>query len=95
MKIIEYFDREIAFEMKEMNCIDVIFDNIWFDFWHKLNYLIYNHCDDDKEWYIIMISIEEFVELMNRVITSSNRRRDEVVKKKWNFWCKLDIEGFE
>ena len=32
---------------------------------------------------------------MNRVIISSNRECDEVIKKKHNFWCKLDIEEFE
>ena len=95
MKIIEYFNREIAFEMKEANCVDITFDNIWFDFWHKLNYSIYNHCDDDRKWCIIMISIEEFVELMNKIIISSNKEHDGVVKKKRNFWCKLDIKGFE
>ena len=28
MRIIEHFDKEIAFEMKEMNCVDITFDNV-------------------------------------------------------------------
>ena len=95
MRIIEYFNREIVFEMKEVNCVDVTFGDVWFDFWYELSYSIYDHCDDDKKWYIIMISIKEFIKLMNKIIISSNKKRDEIVKKKRNFWYKLDIEEFE
>ena len=95
MRVIEHLDREIAFEMKGMNYVDVTFDSVWFDFWYELSCSIYDHCDDDREWCIIMVSTEEFVGLMNRVIASPSRERDGVVKKKRNFWCKLDIKGFE
>ena len=85
IRIIEYFNKEIIFEMKEMNYINIIFDNIWFDFWYKLNYLIYNHYNNDKKWYIIMISIKEFIKLINKIIISSNKEYNEVIKKKYNF----------
>ena len=95
MKIIEYFDIEIAFEMKEMNYVDIIFDDVWFNFWYELNYSIYNHCDNNKEWYIIMIFIKEFIKLINKIIILLNKEYDEIIKKKYNFWYKLDIEEFE
>ena len=42
-----------------------------------------------------MISIKEFIKLMNKVITSLNKECDGIVKKKRNFCYKLDIEEFE
>ena len=30
--ITEHFDREIVFEMKGVDCVDVTFDGVWFDF---------------------------------------------------------------
>ena len=30
--IIEHFGREIVFEMKGVDCVDVIFGGVWFDF---------------------------------------------------------------
>ena len=53
-----------------------------------------DHCDGGREWCIIMIPTEEFIGLVDRVITSLGRGCDGVVKKEHNFWCKLDIEGF-
>ena len=42
-----------------------------------------------------MISIKKFIKLINKIITLLSRKYDKVIKKKYNFWCKLDIEEFE
>ena len=90
-----HIEIEFKFKMKEMNYIDIIFDNIWFNFWYKLNCSIYNYCDNNKEWCIIIISIEKFIELINKIIILLNKKYDEVIKKKCNFWYKLDIKEFK
>lgn len=92
MGIIEDFDGEIVFKVEEMNCVDVTFCGVWFDFLHEMNCSMSNNCEDDGERWIFIIVAKEYVELMNGVIVLMNKKSDGVVKKKRNFWCKLDIE---
>ena len=64
------------FKMKGVDCVDVVFGGVWFDFLHELGCLMYDHYDDDREWCIAMILAEEFVGLVGRVITSPGRGSD-------------------
>ena len=74
-----------------LESVEISFSDFGFDDVNKIDYSMHNHHDHDWECQIFMIYDKLFIKFNAWVIISSHWWNDDIIKKKNNFWYKIDV----